>query len=54
MEHELRIQFIVDQAELLQDFVEFQKQLILNKTMILNFDQLNNQLYLLEKSFRSL
>jgi hypothetical protein len=38
---------IVNQAELLmQDFVEFQKQLILTKTMILNFDQLNNQLYL--------
>jgi hypothetical protein len=28
------------------------KQLILTKTMILNFDQLNNQLYLLEKEFQ--
>jgi hypothetical protein len=57
MEHESgtenTVPKLLDQAELLmQDFVEFQKQLILNKTMILNFDQLNNQLYLLEKEFQ--
>jgi hypothetical protein len=57
MEHESgtenTVPKLLDQAELLmQDFVEFQKQLILTKTMILNFDQLNNQLYLLEKEFQ--
>jgi hypothetical protein len=56
MEHESgtenTVPKLLDQAELLMHFVEFQKQLILTKTMILNFDQLNNQLYLLEKEFQ--